>query len=315
MSRLSCLILVAPAVAAASCGTDEVPWPAAGGSIACEPLAAAQKTALAWLRANAPPWDLMNEYSLFGAPGGVDGLEFGVASVGVNASLAAKMRRPWAAAVPRDVFDDYSLPYACVNEPRTDWRALVGAAVDPVVDALPAGASLDDVIAAINGYGANASDSVWARLGGVVFKSSQTPLIYDPVSTAAFGYASCTGVSVTFVAALRAAGVPARLVGTPAWRGDPANGNHNWVEIYREGNWSFIEAHPAGGGETLDDPCDKWFCNAAHFPSGKNATTVFAARFDRVHNDSVYPMAWDPTNLDVPGVDRTADYFAMCSKC
>ena len=69
------------------------------------------------------------------------------------------------------------------------------------------------------------------------------------------------------------------------------------------------------GGETLDDPCDKWFCNAAHFPSGENATTVFAARFDRVHNDSVYPMAWDPTNLDVPGVDRTADYFAMCSKC
>ena len=30
MSRLSCLILLAPAVAAASCGTDEVPWPAAG---------------------------------------------------------------------------------------------------------------------------------------------------------------------------------------------------------------------------------------------------------------------------------------------
>ena len=224
------------------------------------------------------------------------------------------MRRPWAAAVPRDVFDDYSLPYACVNEPRTDWRALVGAAVDPVVDALPAGASLDDVIAAINGYGANASDSVWARLGGVVFKSSQTPLIYDPVSTAAFGYASCTGVSVTFVAALRAAGVPARLVGTPAWRGDPANGNHNWVELWDGASWRFWEGRPAGGGETLTNPCDKWFCKAARFPIN-GSTKVYAARFDRHSNQTVYPLAWDPSNLDTPGVERTDDYVTMCGRC
>ena len=40
-----------------------------------------------------------------------------------------------------------------------------------------------------------------------------------------------------------------------------------------------------------------------------------AARFDRVHNDSVYPMAWDPTNLDVPGVDRTADSREHESEC
>ena len=130
----------------------------------------------------------------------------------------------------------------------------------------------------------------------------------------------CTGVSVTFVAALRAAGVPARLVGTPAWEGDPDNGNHNWVEIWREtngGEWSFVEAKPAGGGETLDNPCDKWFCNAAHFPaaSGPNQTMVYAARFDRTENASIYPLAWDLANRDVPGVDRSADYYAMCSEC
>ena len=121
---------------------------------------------------------------------------------------------------------------------------------------------------------------------------------------------------VTFVAALRVAGVAARLVGTPAWRGDPKNGNHNWVEVYRGGDWAFIEARPAGGGETLDDPCDKWFCDPAHFPADPaNRTSVFAARFDRHANESVYPMAWDPPNRDVPGVDRTADYFAACSQC
>ena len=41
------------------------------------------------------------------------------------------------------------------------------------------------------------NENLWKRsyLGNdVVFKSSQTPLIYDPMSTIVFGYASCTGI-------------------------------------------------------------------------------------------------------------------------
>ena len=299
----------------AACTAGEVPWPAAGGGVTCEPLKEAQTNALAFLGKNAPPWDRLNEYTLFGAPGGVDGLEVGVASLGANATLGARAAYSWAAAVPRSTFEDYVLPYACVNEPRTDWHPLLAAAVDPILAALPGNASTAAVAAAINGYDA-AIESAWDRLGGIVFKSSQTPLIFDPVSTVAYGYASCTGVSITFVAALRVAGVAARLVGTPAWGGEPANGNHNWVEIYapETGRWSFIEAKPAGGGETLADPCDKWFCDPKHFPAD-DATKVFASRFNRFTNASIYEMAWDPTNLDVPGVDRTKDYFAMCSRC
>ena len=78
------------------------------------------------------------------------------------------------------------------------------------------------------------NEYLWERgyLGNeVVFKSSQTPLIYDPMSTIVFGYASCTGVSILFGDALRAAGVPARMAGTPAWNGNPHNGNHNWIEV------------------------------------------------------------------------------------
>ena len=65
--------------------------------------------------------------------------------------------------------------------------------MQPILAGLPADAGTGAVASAINGYGANASDNVWNALGGVTFKSSQTPLIFDPVSTAAFGYASCTG--------------------------------------------------------------------------------------------------------------------------
>lgn len=66
----------------------------------------------------------------------------------------------------------------------------------------------------------------------IVFKSSQTPLIYDPMSVLSFGYGSCTGVSIFFIDALRSVGVPSRIAGTPAWNGDVSNGNHNWVEVW-----------------------------------------------------------------------------------
>ena len=81
---------------------------------------------------------------------------------------------------------------------------------------------------------------MWVRsyLGNdVVFKSSQTPLIYDPMSAIVFGFASCTGekqrengvimrqencsgVSILFADALKSAGIPARVAGTPSWNGE-----------------------------------------------------------------------------------------------
>merc|ERR1712084_27853 len=96
-------------------------------------------------------------------------------------------------------------------------------------------------------------------------------------------------------------------------------GNHNWVEVWLgpgQGlageDWAFIEGAPAGGGETFTNPCDKWFCNPQHF-DGK--TKAFASQFDRQHNMTTYPMAWDLPNRHVPGIDRSLYYNAMCSHC
>jgi hypothetical protein len=50
-----------------------------------------------------------------------------------------------------------------------------------------------------------------------VFKSQQTPLIFDPMSTIAYSFASCTGVSIFLIDALRSVGIAARIAGTPAW--------------------------------------------------------------------------------------------------
>ena len=129
----------------------------------------------------------------------------------------------------------------------------------------------------------------------IFFKSGQTPLIFDPMSTIGYGYASCTGISILFCNALRAVGVAARVVGTPAWYGNRTNGNHNWLEVYvgtdnvddshynselasEEDMWKFLEGLPANPNDSLNgDPCQRWFCDTSRYPSSK----VYAAKMSR----------------------------------
>jgi hypothetical protein len=288
------------------CPGTEVPFP--GPS--CLPLDVAYTAAYNFLVAGLPSWDRTNAASLgfhSADKPGVDGLELGLATLGINISLATKRTRPWAWDMPQDIFNEYVVTYAHVNEARTNWRPFLTSVVDTILkDNHPR--STVEVVDVIN---ANLWDS--GLLGNnVVFKSSQTPLIYDPMSTIVFGHASCTGVSILFADALRAAGVPARIAGTPAWNGKPENGNHNWVEVYlvATGKWHFIEALVAGPGEQLNNPCSMWFCSPAKMV---NWTRVFAARWRP--GGKVFPMAWDPANVEVAGEDRTQYYREACRKC
>lgn len=283
-----------------------MPWPRGSSGYDCQAAVDATRQAQSFLYSNMPAWDVLNNGTL----------AEGILPPTVNLSLAARQRFPWAANVPQDIWEDYVLPYASVNEARNDWRQLLAATLTNFVqNATFEARDISQVATILN-------NKLWTALrpqGPIVFKSEQTPLIYDPMSTITFGYASCTGVSILFVDSLRAVGVPARLVGTPAWHGKDSDGNHNWVEIWLgpghglDGEeWSFIEGAPAGGGESLGNPCDKWFCNPQHF-DGK--TKAFAACFRRHVNMTVYPMAWDLANKEVPGVDRSAYYNALCRSC
>ena len=210
-----------------ACPPSQVPFP---GNI-CLDFDDAYNSAYKFLEENMPSWDKTNAASLgfhTGAPG-VDGLDLGVATLGINISLATKQMRSWAFEVPEDIYSEYVITYAHANEARSNWRPFLTEVVGKILN----GSSEDEpktvpeVVSLIN-------SQLWSSglLGNqVTFKSSQTPLIYDPMSTIVFGYASCTGVSILFADALRAAGVPARLAGTPAWNGNPHNGNHNWIEV------------------------------------------------------------------------------------
>eukprot|EP00928_Gymnodinium_smaydae_P073235 TRINITY_DN56472_c0_g1_i1.p1 TRINITY_DN56472_c0_g1~~TRINITY_DN56472_c0_g1_i1.p1 ORF type:complete len:377 (+),score=41.18 TRINITY_DN56472_c0_g1_i1:14-1144(+) len=320
-------------ITASMCPDGFVPWPrtltitsttesrqetgsASSNAYTCENSSVADNAAVQFLWHNLPPMDALNTGSLF------DG---GIVTSTVQLALAARVKNPWAAAVPRDVWQNWVLPYASVNEARSNWRQMMWDDLQPLVnnDSFVA-SSLTSAAEIVN-------RAVWSKLRpnqtAIKFKPQQTPLIYDPMSTVAFGYASCTGISLLLVDALRAIGVPARLVGTPAWNGSDAGGNHNWVEVWlgRSGTktsaetedetdeWAIIEGQPAGPGESFANPCDKWFCNAAHFSNGK--TKVYATTFDRSDGTIVYPMAWDLKNRAIPGIDRSEYYTATCTRC
>merc|ERR1712037_644124 len=200
------------------CPPSQVPFP---GDI-CLDFDDAYNSAYKFLEEQLPSWDRTNAASLgfhHGVPG-VDGLDLGIATLGINISLTTKQSRSWAYEVPEDVFYEYVATYAHANEARSNWRPFLTEVVDKILNGSSQGEpkTVSEVVNVIN-------SQLWSSglLGNVVtFKSSQTPLIYDPMSTIVFGYASCTGVSILFADALRAAGVPARLAGLQPGMGVPA---------------------------------------------------------------------------------------------
>jgi len=272
----------------------------------------AEKQCLHYLRENVMPFDIPNMETMgfVSTDDEADGLSNGLVGPTVSLALDAKVQYPWTDALPQQVFYEYVLNYANVNEARSNWRPLLHSVVKPM---------LNDTVTDIPNVVRVINTNLWKALARreddcIVFQSGQTPLIFDPMSVIAFGYASCTGLAILFIDALRAAGVPARLVGTPAWNGRREEGNHNWVEVMaQDGEWYFLEPSPKQETvDTLDrDPCQRWFCQPDRFPGAQ----VYAARLDRSKAETHYPMAWEWGSTDVPGENRTAYYVDVCSKC
>eukprot|EP00966_Prymnesium_polylepis_P011759 270357-Prymnesium_polylepis.3 len=116
--------------------------------------------------------------------------EDGIAGASVQLALVARQTFGWAARVPKAIWSDAVLPYAVVNEARNDWRPLLWAKLLPTLSTLSNSSSLADVFKLVNA-------KLWGLLGSysntsaIVFRSEQTPLIYDPMST----YATTSGAA------------------------------------------------------------------------------------------------------------------------
>ena len=272
---------------AAPTGAAPGPAPAAPAAAADDaaprsPAEAAEVAeAVAWLEAHMPardrglvPRDFLEEHARW--------------------AVRARHDSPWARDVPPEIWNDAVLPYAHVGERRERWRGPLFRAWMPAVAAAP---TQEAAVRMLN-------ERLWKE-NGITFHATKRPKTDQSVAeTMDAGCASCTGMSIMLANACRACGIPARLAGVPLWLDD--SGNHTWVEVWDGGAWRAVDAFaPAPYGEAW------WTERTRAIAAARPAEAkrrIWAVTWEDV--PARFPVAWDPGNDWVRGVDVTERYAA-----
>ncbi|MBQ3820279.1 MAG: transglutaminase domain-containing protein, partial [Bacteroidales bacterium] len=153
----------------------------------------------------------------------------------VRKTLEVRERMHWD--VPEREFRHFVLPLRVNNETLDDFRTLYADTLCRRVQGMDITAAALEI-------------NHWCHEQACYEPSDARTS--SPVATVRRGVGRCGEESVLTVAALRAAGIPARQVYTPRWA--HTDDNHAWVEVYTDGRWHFMGAcEPA---PTLDNA---WF--------------------------------------------------------
>ena len=209
-----------------------------------------------------------------------------------NCELAYKAWKEasWGREIPEDVFFEYVLPFANLNEKRESWRK--------------------DFYYRFSGIMRNSASSYQAaaslnnkmfEMVGVKYSTKRSKADQAPYESMETGLASCTGLSILLIDACRSIGVPARFVGTPMWYNN--SGNHSWVEIWDNG-W-----HVTGAAEPTGDELNNvWFSGlASSAVEGHPKYGIFAATW--ADSEIHFPMDWLQGVDSYNAVDVTASYI------
>ena len=309
----SCLTLLCAAgligLPAAACADSTAAMTAASASPATRPSADLH-TALAASGSNRPQL----EAALAEAPAAQrDGMAFLIAHLpyrdlatakkgmllqNVNLAYQAAAARPWGKAIPSEVFDEYLLPYANLNEKREDWRPEFAAKFAPLVAAAKTPGEAAVIL----------NNSIFDELNVHYHPTKRPKPDQAPSESREAGYASCTGLSILLVDACRSVGVPARVVGTPSWvvhntdKNGNHGGNHTWVEVW-DGQWKVL------GASEKTSLNDVWFLG--------NASNAIKMAGDPQHKiyavtpgeqSTYFPLVWDPSIRYVTAEDVTKAY-------
>ena len=145
-----------------------------------------------------------------------------------NVAYACKAREvfPWTKTLPDSLFLNEVLPYAVVDEVRDAWR---GDFFDRFTPCVAGCRTLREAAEAVN-------RAIVERVG-VEYNTRREKTNQSPSESMRQHMASCTGLSVLLVDALRAVGIPARFVGTAAWHDN--RGNHSWTEVWFDDAWLY----------------------------------------------------------------------------
>lgn len=206
--------------------------------------------------------------------------------------LAYKARETfaWTKALPDSIFLNDVLPYASLDETRENWREPFFEMLYPLVkDSKDMYAAIDTVNKALR------------ELVKVEYNTKRNKPNQSPFESMSINMASCSGLSILLTDAFRAVGIPSRIAGTPLWVSK--EGNHNWSEVWLDGQWYFTEYYP--------DALNKsWFLErAAKADKSDPIYWIYASSYKPtgVH----FPMVWDMDNKDVPAYDVTDEYIRI----
>lgn len=236
-----------------------------------------QKEAMAFLIAYMPERDLKELKA-----------DFLLENVAV--AYMAKEQFSWAQAIPDSVFFNDVLPYASMNERRDNWRRDFFDRFSKYAN------QCISIEAAIDSVNKHIRDELKVDYNTKRRKPDQSP--YESMEQ---GMASCSGLSVLLTDAFRAVGIPSRIAGTPNWHDN--RGNHNWSEVWIDGQWYFTEYYPGGLNQS-------WFladAGKANPDDPKHA--IFATSWKPA--DTHFPMVWDLSITYVPGVNVTQRYIEL----
>lgn len=234
----------------------------------------AEREALAYLIAYMPQGDL-------------DTMDLLLLRENVACACCARRTFSWSRKLPDSIFLNEVLPYAAVDEVRDSWRPDFLARFTPYV------ARLDDAVAVIDTINRCIASEV-----GVEYDTRREKTNQSPAESMRQHMASCTGLSILLVDALRAVGIPARFAGVPSWADD--RGNHSWTEVWVDGAWHFIEYNPAGFDAAW------FFADAGRARPGDPKYGIYAVSYrpTGLH----FPMVWNEHSSAVPAVDVTQRY-------
>jgi len=192
---------------------------------------------------------------------------------------------PWGHEIPKEIFLNDVLPYASLNERRDNWRKdfhrrFIKIAIKSK--------TIDKAVLALNKY-------VFHVLK-VQYSADKRPKPdQSPYESIRAHWASCTGLSIILVDALRSVGIPARIAAIAMWPDD--SGNHTWVEIW-DGKWHYVGASES---TSLDHA---WFTLKAAQTDENHP--IYAASFKKTGVS--FPMRWAPELKYIPAVDVTKYY-------
>lgn len=198
--------------------------------------------------------------------------------------------------VTEELFLRDVLPFRHFDEPVDNWRPVFLEKLRPLLGNATDLRSIAEAVVPKIFSGALGKP--------VTFKGNSTPAVMAPLTeTLEKGYASCTGISIFMADALRAVGVPARVVGTPEWN-IATGGNHNWVEVYWGGRWHFLDGAPASSVEW-----DRtWFLDNAQLAVPGTANGIYTPVVDATEADGMYLITWREEAFNMSAKDRSLFY-------